>query len=178
MPPAPTHRAPPIRSAPRTSRLVHRHRPAGPAPIAGRRSVRSFLACAYSSVCDDRSMGCSTMSSTCSSSWCECLRGLRAAWPLDVALDVVARSVATDECPAELDRGVVTGERDAFDQERCRAAALAQQAGLARAQEDRLQGLAGADDRGPVARRHELVQGGVLEIAGEESREALGRQVD
>jgi hypothetical protein len=118
------------------------------------------------------------MSSTCSSSWCECLRGLRAAWPLDVALDVVTRSIATHECPAELDRGVVGGERDAFDEEGRRAAALAQQARLARAQEDRLQGLAGTDDGGPVARRHELVERGVLEVAGEQSREPLGRQVD
>src|SRR5215204_6294296 len=118
------------------------------------------------------------MSSTRSSSWCQRFRATRAVRPLDVALDVVARSIAADECPPELDRGVVAGERDAFDQECCRAAALAQQARLARAQVDRLQGLAGANDGSPVPRRHELVQRGVLEIAGEESREPLGRQVD
>ena len=50
--------------------------------------------------------------------------------------------------------------------------------GLARPEEDRLEGLAGADDGGPVARRQQLVQRVVLEIAGEQAREPLGRQVD
>src|SRR5688572_7717253 len=178
--PGPTRRARPRQAAPRTGPRtpcwVHTRRPAGPAPIAGRRPARTFLACSYSSVFVDRSMGC-LMSSTRSSSWCERLRW-RAGRPLDVALDVVARAIAADEGPAELDRRVVGGERDTFDQERGRAAALAQQAGLASSQEDRFQGLPSADDGRVVTGRHDLVQRGVLQVAGEETRKPLGREMD
>ena len=55
---------------------------------------------------------------------------------------------------------------------------LVEEAGLSSPEEDGLEGLAGANDLGRVARGQQLVQRAVLEVAGQQAREPLGRQVD
>src|SRR6187549_233481 len=102
------------------------------------------------------------MSPVRSSSWCHDFHGLRADGPLDDAFDVVARAIAPNVGPPELDRRVVGGERDALDEEGGGSDALAEQPGLPPWQEDRLQRLARAHDRRPIARCHQLVERGML----------------
>ncbi len=120
----------------------------------------------------------SSSSPACSS--CDC-RGLdrgRADGPIDLALDVVAGAVAAHVRPAELDRRPIRAERDAFDEQGRRTPTLVEEAGLSSPEEDGLEGLAGANDLGGIASGEQLVERPVLEIAGEQAREALGRQVD
>src|SRR5207244_12702800 len=87
--------------------------------------------------------------------------------------DVVARAVAADEAPGELDRNAVGAEGDALDLERRRPRSLAEETGLAGSQQDRLEGLARPHDPGPVARRQQVIERAVLEIGGQQARETL-----
>src|SRR3954451_15444767 len=75
----------------------------------------------------------------------------------DVPLHVVAGTVAADVRPAELDRPVVGGRGDAFDEEGRDPAALGEQTGLARFQQHGLETLTSPGDARPIA----LVEHGV-----------------
>ena len=96
----------------------------------------------------------------------------------DDPLDVVARSVAADVAPGEFDRSAVGGEGDPLDEQRRparrpgRAAAPRGRAGAP------ARGPRGPGRRGSRSARQQLVEGVVLEVRGEEAREALRRQVD
>src|SRR5690348_17031407 len=79
--------------------------------------------------------------------------------------DVVTGAVTAHEGPAELDRHLAVGERDALDEEGEGPGLRAQEAGLAPGQQHRLEGLADAQDRRLVALREDAVQRVVLEVA-------------
>ena len=84
--------------------------------------------------------------------------------PIDGPLDVVARAVAPDERPAELDRSVVDGRGDALDQEGGSSGRLVQQARLTGAQQDGLEGLASPHDAGRVALCEQFIQRFAFEV--------------
>ena len=96
----------------------------------------------------------------------------------DRPLHVVARAVAANVGPTELDRPVVGSRRDALDEEGRRPTRLVEETCLSGTQQHRFERLAGAGDPGAIASLQEPVQRFVLQIASEQSREPLGRQVD
>ena len=100
------------------------------------------------------------------------------AGPDDDAFDVVAGAVAADVRPPELDRDPVGGEGRALDEEGEAPGPQPEQACLACREEDRLEDLPRPGHGRSVALGQEGVQRAVLQVRGEQAREALGRQVD
>src|SRR3954449_619227 len=106
------------------------------------------------------------------------VRGPRPARANDDTFHVIARAIAPDIGPPEFDRGAIGRRRDAFDQERRRARAPAEQPRLTGTEQDRLESLTGARDVHAVSLGQHVVEGPSLEIGREQSREPLSRQGD